>query len=257
MGSSPEYTPRVHKPAPRPTPVRRNPERILPPSEMLAQPEQHGIIHVGGNNDELLKNMDEETRIALGKVLESSLLKKLIPLGKIEVPTRQEDMYQKIDGFITFTDPELKSQFPNRTSVQIKKRTQSGNDIVFEVKKDFDRDVMGRDMKGKSVLYIVGQQSGNIGIFLTEYLKQIASTLEERSTKVLDIFLKKSSEEMKSLGIFHKLTDRLELPIGLARSMQGAELRVTQGNPEKSYGEGERKLIAFIPFRVGDPIKVI
>ena len=62
---------------------------------------------------------------------------------------------------------------------------------------------------------------------------------------------------MKSLGIFHKLTDRLELPIGLARSMQGAELRVTQGNPEKSYGEGERKLIAFIPFRVGDPIKVI
>jgi hypothetical protein len=128
---------------------------------------------------------------------------------------------------------------------------------VFEVKKDFDRNVMGRDMKGKSVLYIVGQKSGNIGIFLTEYLKQIASTLEERSTKMLDIFLKKSSEEMEDLGIYHKLTKSSKLPVGLVRTIQKAELRVTEGNPSKSYGEGERKLIAFIPFNVGQPFKVI
>ncbi len=259
----PELSPRVHKPAPRPTPARPNPERILPPSEMLAEseklaePEKHGIIRVGGNNEELFKNMDERTRITLGKVLESQLLNKLIPLGEIELPTRQEDMYQKIDGFITFKDPELQSQFPDRTSIQIKKRTQSRNDIVFEVKKDFDRNIMGRDMKGNSVLYIVGQESGNIGIFLTQYLKQIASTLENRASKMLDIFLKKSSEEMENLNIYHTLTKSSKLPIGLARSIQKAELRVTEGNPSKSYGEGERKLIAFIPFEVGDPLKVI
>ncbi len=252
-----EYSPRVYKPAPRPTPPRKLTSRILPPQEMLAPPEKHGIIRVGSDNTDLLKNMDEETRVMLGKVLESNLIKKLIPLGDIEVPTIQEDMYQKIDGFITFKDPELKSQFPNRTSIQIKKRTQSGNDIVFEVKKDFDRDITGRDMKGESVLYIVGQQDGTIGIFLTKYLKQIALTLQEKSQKMLNIFLHKSSEELKELNISHTITDRLKLPVGLLRYMNGAELRVTAGSPEKSYGEGERKLIAFIPFRVGNPIKII
>jgi hypothetical protein len=252
-----EYSPRVYKPAPRPTPPRHIPQRKFPPSEMLAPTENHDIIHFGQNNDSLLKNMNEKDRIKFGKLLESEVLNKLDSLGKIEIPTAQEDMQQKIDGFITFTDPDLKAKFPNRTSIQIKKRTQSGNDILFEIERNFDRRIEGRDIQGNSVLYVVSQQSGTIGIFLTEKLKRIALSLEKAAEEKLDIFLYKNSEQIKELGIFHTLTKRSKLPMGLVMKSDGVELRVTEGNPEGSYNEGERKLIAFIPFRVGDPLKII
>jgi len=85
------------------------------------------------------------------------------------------DKYDKIDGY-------LKYPSGRRFAVQIKGReggkgAQAGKDIIVEVLKDFDRNVIGRDMKGSAQLYICRTIDGKIIIADADKVKGVARKL--------------------------------------------------------------------------------
>lgn len=109
-------------------------------------------------------------RIAVGKVKEKAIVDQLRKYGvKIDDPTAQEDMYDKIDGW-------MYDVHGTKNSVQIKFR-ESGDDIIFEIIKDLDLDRPGRDMISKAQLYLVVNRSGNGVLIHTETVKKKASEL--------------------------------------------------------------------------------
>ena len=195
----------------------------------------------------LTKDLPERERIQLGKGHEADIIKKLEKFGKVDLPSQQEDIRFKLDGYITFTDPTF-SEFSGRVPIQIKKRVQSGNDILFEVRRDFNNDTMGRDQKGNSTLYVVSNMEGKIGVFRTANLKEIVARLMEKEPDRLRAFRE------NRMWVSRKLSGNGER-IGVVASEGGAQLRVTEGNP--TFSEGSRKLIAFIPFDMAQPIVVL
>jgi hypothetical protein len=109
---------------------------------------------------------DYKSRVNAGKNKESKIISQLKKFGvDIEEPTPEEDMYDKIDGWI--------NQNGKRTSVQIKFR-ESGDDILFEIMKDFDKGREGRDLIGKSELYLVVNRAGLGRLLLTSEIKKLA-----------------------------------------------------------------------------------
>jgi hypothetical protein len=123
-------------------------------------------------------------RITAGKRVEHAIVDQLRKKGfTIEDPTPGQDMHEKIDGF--WVDKKQ-----NKYPLQIKFR-ETGDDIIFELIKDVDRKIDGRDLKTKAVLYLVADRQGVTRMFLTkpikdkaqEILKTILAELENNPNK--------------------------------------------------------------------------
>ena len=212
-----------------------------------------------------LRTQPESERLVVGKQFEDETLRRLSEYGIIEVTNYTDDVFKKIDGFITFNDkdPALKAAYPGKVSIQIKRRVQGGKDIVFEVLKDFDNLKIGRDRRGVSTLYVVGQPNGTLGIFDNSNIKnQIVEPAVSSNSKILDHYYDNDPsavvKENYSLLEGHRDFQRADNGkiVGLvARSSGNYELRITKGTGER--GEGFRKLMMFITFKAGNPIKII
>jgi hypothetical protein len=114
---------------------------------------------------------DYNTRVALGKSRELEIIEFLRKKGyKIIEPTSSQDMHDKIDGFIC---PKM----GGKLSFQLKQRESNQGDIIFEIIKDWDRNIEGRDLQSKADLYIVVDRYGHINIFNTKEIKDKAREL--------------------------------------------------------------------------------
>lgn len=190
---------------------------------------------------ELSKDLPENLRVTLGLQHEKQIIQRLQKLGEIKIPSKQEDIKFKIDGFIIPNDPILQEFGTEPISLQIKRRVQSGDDILYEVKKDFDNDIIGRDEKGSTDLYIVENRDNQIGVFKTKRIKRtVEFILEKSETKEKLEYYKNNPSKT---GLVHRIED----------NNKKIELRVTKGNPTIG-NEGNRKLLAFINFELGQPI---
>jgi hypothetical protein len=130
-------------------------------------------------NNNTAEIKDYAQRIRTGKVIEAQIIASLRDRGMdIASPTQYEDMHDKIDGWII-------DKQNVRHSVQIKYR-ESGDDIIFEIVKDIDRNLIGRDMESKAQFYIVVDRSGKGRMYSTILIKAMAR-------KMLDMVRKKLS----------------------------------------------------------------
>jgi hypothetical protein len=100
-------------------------------------------------------------RVAAGKKMELRIIDSMNAAGfAVTAATAQEDQYQKIDGWL------------DGQSLQIKYR-ETGNDILFEVYKDWDRGIEGRDLCGKADLYACVNLAGQGVIVRTTDIKNM------------------------------------------------------------------------------------
>jgi len=95
---------------------------------------------------------DIDQRVQYGKSIEKQIFDSLVQCGmKLREPSTQEDKYDKVDGWWDTPSGEK--------PIQIKYR-DTGDDILFEVMKDYRRGVPGRDMVGKAEFYAVLSRVG-------------------------------------------------------------------------------------------------
>lgn len=128
-------------------------------------------------------------RIQAGKKVELNILNALRQKGiKIDPPTSHEDMVDKIDGWWI-------GKSDSRHPVQVKFR-QSGDDILFELVKDLDRKIKGRDIISKSTLYLISNRSGTTRLF---HAKPIKNKSEEL-VKMIDSDLIKNPNKTEWSG---------------------------------------------------------
>jgi hypothetical protein len=117
----------------------------------------------------MLNGADYLSRVALGKAKEQQAIDLLCSKGVvIEAPTTREDMYDKIDGWVV--------ENGSRLAMQVKVR-EGGDDIIFEIVKDIDREIIGRDSVSKAHYYLVVDRRGTARMFLTEPIKKMAEHL--------------------------------------------------------------------------------
>ena len=120
-----------------------------------------------------ISSMSYMDRVRRGKGVEERIKEILRSMGmNITDPTSEEDMHQKIDGFI------------DGKPIQIKYR-DSGDDILYELVKPHDprftlqqniKANPGRDLRGKAVSYIVLSRDGSkIYIIPVTHIKTILS----------------------------------------------------------------------------------
>lgn len=113
-----------------------------------------------------------ETRIQCGKVREASIIIALRGVGlAVEASTPEQDKHQKIDGWLT-------DRFGERHPLQIKFR-ENGPDIIFEIIKDFNLDIPGRDMICRAEYYFVVDPKNHGRLFLTAPIKRFAQKVME------------------------------------------------------------------------------
>ena len=118
----------------------------------------------------LATTADYSQRIDAGKKVESKILDALRKLGhSIDNPTADQDKWEKIDGWWHGTKGGL---FP----IQVKFR-ETGDDILFELIKDIDKKIQGRDIISKAVVYLVTDRSGTTRMILTKPIKEKAAEL--------------------------------------------------------------------------------
>lgn len=112
-------------------------------------------------------------RVNYGKSIEDQIYTGLEGCGlKLRKPTSREDMYAKIDGW--WSDGE--QEHP----VQIKYR-DTGDDILFEVMKDYRNNVPGRDMVGRATHYAVLSRDGRlIRVVLVAEAKSIINQMVQQ-----------------------------------------------------------------------------
>lgn len=114
----------------------------------------------------MLNAMNYQGRVEAGKAVEKEILAVLRKAGiEIAEPTADEDMREKIDGWMTWLG--------ERVPIQVKFR-EGGNDVIFEIIKDIDKSVPGRDMVSKAVLYVVMDTANVIRLFAVEQIKAMA-----------------------------------------------------------------------------------
>jgi hypothetical protein len=117
----------------------------------------------------MLNDKDYQQRVAAGKSTEKEILDLLRARGmKIADPTSHEDMVDKIDGWLEKDGKKL--------AVQVKFR-EGGDDVIFEILKDIDKGIPGRDMISKASLYIVKDRQGVIRMFSVGEIKRMADVL--------------------------------------------------------------------------------
>jgi hypothetical protein len=119
---------------------------------------------------------DINKRVEYGKSIEKQIFDSLVNCGlKLKEPSSQEDMYDKIDGWWE-TPSGIKP-------LQIKYR-DTGDDILFEVMKDYERGIPGRDMVGKAEFYaVLGRSGGKIVIVSVAEAKNLISTMKAAAEK--------------------------------------------------------------------------
>ncbi len=105
-------------------------------------------------------------RVAQGKRMEDLILESIRRSGiQITPASSYEDMRLKIDGWMTIGPSE-----PPKP-LQIKYR-ETGDDILMEVYKDWEKGVPGRDMVGKAEYYACVNRTGNGVIVQVKDLKE-------------------------------------------------------------------------------------
>ena len=110
-------------------------------------------------------------RIALGKQQEAFIIDFLKSKGyNIELPTSHEDMRDKIDGWIL-------PKSGGKVSFQLKFREGNKTDIIFELIKDWDKNIEGRDLISKAQLYVMVDANGVINIYKVSDIKAKAKEL--------------------------------------------------------------------------------
>jgi hypothetical protein len=121
--------------------------------------------------------MDFNQRVRRGKVIEHQIITQMRANGMmIYETTKTDDMYQKIDAWWVREDGQ-------RHGVQIKFR-ETGDDVIFEVYKDFDYKVWGRDLVGQSTYTLCVNRQGEGVLVSTQELKhKIHVALESLETK--------------------------------------------------------------------------
>ena len=111
-------------------------------------------------------------RVEQGIRAESQLIQALARRGiKIQASTFNEDMYEKIDAWITDKNGK-------RHSVQIKYR-ENGTDIIFEIIKDIRVPLIGRDMQCVAEYYLLSTKLGDTYLFHADPIKTFAKQLME------------------------------------------------------------------------------
>ena len=111
-------------------------------------------------------------RVQYGKSIEKQIFDSLVQCGmKLREPSSQEDKYDKIDGWWQTPNGEI--------PIQIKYR-DTGTDILFEVMKDYHRNIPGRDMIGKAKFYAV-LSLGKIVIISVDEAKQLIETMKQKA----------------------------------------------------------------------------
>ncbi len=109
---------------------------------------------INQRNDNQFNQYDQ--RVQYGKTVEQQILNGLIKCGlEVREPSAKEDMYDKIDGWWKLPQGDI--------PIQIKYR-DTGNDILFEVMKDYQKGVPGRDMIGKAVFYAVLNKNNTVAM---------------------------------------------------------------------------------------------
>ena len=109
-------------------------------------------------------------RITLGKQQEARIIDFLKTKGyNIQLPTASEDKYDKIDGWFL-------PKSGGKLSFQLKFR-EGGDDLPFELIRDWDRNIEGRDLISKAQLYVVVNRSGRLSIYKTSEIKAKAQEL--------------------------------------------------------------------------------
>ena len=115
-------------------------------------PNQPNQTSSNRRDDNRFQRIDQ--RVQYGKSIEQQIFQSLIKCGlKLREPSSKEDMYDKIDGWWTTPQGEV--------PIQIKYR-DTGDDILFEVMKDYEKEVPGRDMIGRAVYYAVLNRTNTI-----------------------------------------------------------------------------------------------
>lgn len=108
-------------------------------------------------------------RVDTGKLVEKQIVANLRKQGvKFTDPTEHEDMTDKIDGWI--------QRFEGLRPVQIKYR-EGGDDIIFEIIKDIDHNLPGRDMQSIAEFYLVVNTLGEGRLFKVAEIKDLARRL--------------------------------------------------------------------------------
>lgn len=119
----------------------------------------------------MLNHQDYSARLASGKAVEKEILNVLRKAGiTIEEPAVNEDMVDKIDGWMTWKG--------KRVSVQVKFR-EGGDDVIFEIIKDIDQNIPGRDMVSKADYYLVMDTMNIIRLFAVEQIKTMAKLVRD------------------------------------------------------------------------------
>ena len=118
----------------------------------------------------MLNGLDYQARVTAGKAVEKEILDVLRKAGLvIEEPTAEEDMQDKIDGWIVRNGV--------RVAIQVKYR-EGGDDVIFELVKDIDRGIIGRDMESKAQIYIVMDTTDTIRMFDVAEIKKMAELIK-------------------------------------------------------------------------------
>jgi hypothetical protein len=122
-------------------------------------------------NEILADNPNYRDRISGGRRIETNILNQLREKGlTIENPKDSEDKYDKIDGWLINKNSNVKY------AIQIKFR-ETGDDIIFELVKDLDKKIEGRDLISKASVYIVSDRNGKTRMLLTKEIKDKANQL--------------------------------------------------------------------------------
>lgn len=104
-------------------------------------------------------------RVRRGREVELRILERMRESGMhLTEPTYAEDAYAKIDAWWQDVSGS------ERKGVQIKYR-ETGDDILFEVYKDWDRYVVGRDLAGTADYYMTVDRRGNGSLVPVKALK--------------------------------------------------------------------------------------
>jgi hypothetical protein len=108
-----------------------------------------------------LNKLPMSQRVQRGKKMEERIIDAMrLANISVQLATEQEDQFQKIDGWL------------DGKGLQIKYR-ETGDDILFEVYKDWTKCIEGRDLIGQADLYACVNRSGQGIIVPTAEIKAL------------------------------------------------------------------------------------
>ena len=114
------------------------------------------------------RRAEYQARVRAGKKDEEEILRKLTAIGlKVRNASDHEDMWDKIDFWITINNKEWPVQLKHRTG---------GDDIIYEIYKDAYNEMAppnGRDYLGKAFFYVVENPRGEGYVITTKALKDV------------------------------------------------------------------------------------